>query len=157
MTTETDPLDGLTMPVREMANMIGLLPRRLQQLVEMGIVPPADRGRYSVTAVVQGYIRYQRDAGRQSGPATTPNAFQDARVREIEENIARRNDRLKADTLSACMSLIDDAAGGLKADLLSIPARVTNDLPLRRRIEDEITAALNAGSKRASTAARGQR
>ena len=154
MTSETDLLDGLTMPVGEMATTLGLRPRRVQQLVEMGVIPAPDRGRYPVAAAVQGYIRFLSDQGRQEGTASKPNAYQEARVREIEGNIARRNERLKADALAACMTVIDAAAGGLKADLLSIPARVTKDLPLRRRIEDGITAALNAGSRRAATEAK---
>lgn len=157
MTSETELLDGLTMPVGEMAATLGLRPRRVQQLVEMGVIPAPDRGRYPVAAVVKGYIQFLSAPAQEGGTISKPNAYQQARAREVEANIARRSEHMKAEALGACMALVDAAAGGLKADLLSIPARVTKDLPLRRRIEAEINDALNAGSRRAGAEARSNR
>lgn len=154
MDLETDSLDGQTMSVAEMSQLIGLRPRRLQYLVTKGIVPPPDRGRYDVVGVVQGYVKFLAGDAPRSATIVKPSALQDARAREIEANIARRSEAMKANALDACIALVDASAGGLKVDLLSIPARVTTDLPLRRRIEGEITAALQAASGRCAKAAK---
>jgi phage terminase Nu1 subunit (DNA packaging protein) len=52
---------GLTWPAEKMAKFIDISPRRLQQLVQEGIIPKEDRGRYSPIAVNLAYIRYLRD------------------------------------------------------------------------------------------------
>lgn len=157
MNDDFKALAATTLPASEMAATIGLKPRRLQQLAEAGLIPPSNGGQYDFVGTVQGYLSYLQDDERRSTNVVSANRLSDVRAQEIEERVQRRKEVMKADALKACMALVDEAAGGLKADLLSIPARVTKDLPLRRRIEDEITAALNAGSKRASAAARGQR
>lgn len=55
--------NDLTWPTERMAKFIDVSPRRLQQLVQEGVVPKADRGRYSPIAVNLAYIRYLRDRG----------------------------------------------------------------------------------------------
>src|SRR4030095_7209146 len=50
-----------TWPAEKMAKFINITPRRLQQLVQEGIIPKEDRGRYSPIAVNLAYIRYLRD------------------------------------------------------------------------------------------------
>jgi phage terminase Nu1 subunit (DNA packaging protein) len=45
----------------EMAEMLQLSPRRLQQLATEGIIPKISRGRYELAPVVQAYINYLRE------------------------------------------------------------------------------------------------
>lgn len=49
-----------------MARFIDVSPRRLQQLVQEGVVPKAERGKYNPIAVNLAYIRYLRDRGNGS-------------------------------------------------------------------------------------------
>ena len=49
-----------SVPAAAMAKLLELTPRRLQQLVAEGVIPRAQRGRYELIPVVQGYVRYLR-------------------------------------------------------------------------------------------------
>jgi phage terminase Nu1 subunit (DNA packaging protein) len=59
-----------------MAKMIDVSPRRLRQLVQEGIVPKAERGRYNPFAVNLAYIRYLRDRATQPDMSNTDFAFE---------------------------------------------------------------------------------
>ena len=55
-----------------MAKFIDVTPRRLQQLVQEGVIPKAEgRGRYSPIAVNLAYIRYLRDRATQPEMSNT--------------------------------------------------------------------------------------
>src|SRR5262245_43580034 len=65
---------GLTWPTQRMAKYIDVTPRRLQQLVQEGVVPKCEaRGRYSPVAVTQSYIRFLRD--RVQSPEASDSEF----------------------------------------------------------------------------------
>jgi hypothetical protein len=51
----------LTWPADRMAKFIDVSPRRLQQLVQEGVVPKEDKNRYSPFKVNLAYIRFLRD------------------------------------------------------------------------------------------------
>lgn len=50
-----------TYPVATIAKLLMITERRVQQLTKEGVLPKAERGRYELAPVVQGYIRYLRD------------------------------------------------------------------------------------------------
>src|SRR5205823_2392538 len=77
-----------THPTSDIAQLLEVSGRRLQQLVTEGVIPkPAKRGQYSLAATVRGYIGFLRDraAGKAAG-----FAFEKERLT-----------RLQADTLQA--------------------------------------------------------
>jgi hypothetical protein len=53
------PSDG-THSVTEVARLLDVTPRRLQQMAREGIVPLPDRGRYDTARCVRGYIKFLR-------------------------------------------------------------------------------------------------
>ena len=65
---------GLTWPTPRMAKFIDVTPRRLQQLVQEGVVPKCEeRGRYNPIAVNLAYIRFLRD--RVQSPEASDSEF----------------------------------------------------------------------------------
>jgi hypothetical protein len=50
-----------TYPVATIAKLLMLTERRVQQLTKEEVLPRAERGRYELAPVVQGYIKYLRD------------------------------------------------------------------------------------------------
>jgi hypothetical protein len=63
----------LTWPSEKMAKFIDLTPRRLRQLVDEGVVPREERGRYNPFAVTVAYIRFLRD--RVQSPDASDSEF----------------------------------------------------------------------------------
>ena len=50
-----------TYPIETIAKLLELTPRRINQLVNEGVIPrPVNRGRYELVGSVQGYIRFLR-------------------------------------------------------------------------------------------------
>ena len=69
-----------------------------------------------------------------------------ARAREIELRTAQRAHELCE--IEEALAFVDEVIGMLKADLMSLPARVTRDLAIRRDIEKGVTTILNKTADR---------
>src|SRR5215470_17005758 len=73
---------GLTWPTPRMAKFIDVSPRRLQQLVQEGVIPKCEaRGRYNLIAVNLAYIRFLRD--RVQSPELSDSEFFSAKLDKI--------------------------------------------------------------------------
>lgn len=152
-TIQNTPAEPGTITLVQAAALLQLTPNRLRQLAAGGYRPMPVRGRVPLVAVVQGYIRFMRSEARRTVRAAAGSRVADARAEEIEIRNAQRFQRLVDEALQEAIAVVDEAAGGLKADLMSIPARVTKDIPLRRRIETEFTEAFRAAAARSRKAA----
>jgi hypothetical protein len=119
---------------------------RLNQLERAGWIQKVSRGKYSIVAAVQGYIRFLKDEARSQTKSASASRVQDARAREIELRTSREEAKL-IETEEA-ISFVDDVLGGMKPDIYSIPARVTRDLDLRRKITTEIDDAFRRAADR---------
>ena len=75
-------MSNLTWPTARMAKFIDVTPRRLQQLVQEGVVPKCEgRGRYNPVAVNLAYIRFLRD--RVQSPELSDSEFFNAKLDKI--------------------------------------------------------------------------
>lgn len=113
-TKNIPPITPATMGAREMADMLLLSPRRLQQLASEGIVPAPTGGRYAVADTVRGYADWLKSAPQRAPQAREADrALAMARLRQIEAQIAREaaqlipRDELLAYTHWFCGTLID--------------------------------------------------
>src|SRR5690242_16653531 len=76
-------MSNLTWPTSRMAKFIDVTPRRLQQLVQEGVVPKCEgRGRYNPIAVNLAYIRFLRD--RVQSPEASDSEFFAAKLAKIK-------------------------------------------------------------------------
>ena len=146
-------LPANTIDLETAARLAMCTPRWIQELVKQGFIPKAERGRYTVLGVVHGRIKSLQDDQNRSSKSASASRVQDARAEEIKLRLDEKRGTLLQAGQAEAINVIDEFAGGLKSDLLAIPARVTADLALRRRIEDGIDHAFADAGKRAIAAA----
>jgi phage terminase Nu1 subunit (DNA packaging protein) len=110
--------------------------RRVQQLADEGFIEKAGRGRYYTLSVVQGYIRFLREKSQEKNQNQHANRVADARAREIE----LRNAKAEHETIEfvEAEAVFLELAGMLKSELTGLGARVTRDMPMRKKIEAAI-------------------
>src|SRR5207247_6892216 len=76
-------MSNLTWRTTRMAKFIDVTPRRLQQLVQEGVVPKCEgRGRYNPVAVNLAYIRFLRD--RVQSPESSDSEFFAAKLAKLK-------------------------------------------------------------------------
>lgn len=119
----------------EMAKVIGLTPRRVRQLAAEGVVQRADRrGRYRLVPSVASYCATLSSGERDAGLAPIR---QERLVRLRMENAARDRELISMDEAAG---VVDQLTGAFLSSLNGLPARVTNDVRERRRLEAIIDA-----------------
>ena len=128
-----------TITLEQAARLLMISDERVRQLVKEGYIPKTARNTYPLVGVVQGYIRSLKDDEKRSSKTASASALQDARRREIElRTLARDRELVDIDEVVA---LFQELAGIVVSGLSGLPARVTRDVVLRRKIEaqcDEI-------------------
>ncbi|MFN3891990.1 MAG: hypothetical protein ACK4MV_16465 [Beijerinckiaceae bacterium] len=125
----------------EAAELIGRTPRRIQQMAKEGLLTPAGRGRYVIADVVKAHgIVLQREKEAAIGAGANGRA-RELRADEIALRLEERSGRLMAAARAEALAVVEEMAGALKAGLMALPARLTSDLALRRRMEDGIDGA----------------
>lgn len=134
---------------------LGLSRKRVEQLAAENVVPRSGKGRFPLLAGVAGYVSWLRAEDRQSSKSAAASRLQDQRSEEIELRLIEKRKTLVEQAKAEAFAVIDDFAGALRTDLLTIPSQVTKDIALRRQIEKRIDAAFGASSRRAAMAAAG--
>lgn len=122
--------------VDTLAKLLMMTPHRVRQLERAGWIQKAGYGLYSIVEGVQGYIRFLKDETKRSSQSAAAARVQEARAKEIELRTAREENRLVE--LEEALSFVDGVIGVLKSEIYGIPARVTRDLELRRRMVTEL-------------------
>ena len=146
MSAQTYPLDTIS-------KLLDLTPQRVNQLVNQGIIPRAERGRYELVPVVRAYIHFLRDRKIQGDVhgddySTYRTRLTKARAEMAEKENAQLDSKLipADDAKDAWTAMVANA----RARLLSIPNKIA---PLvcaaetineaREIIKTEIYEALN--------------
>lgn len=106
-----------------MAKLIDLTPRRLRQLVDQGVIPREERGRYNPFVVTVAYIRFLRD--RAQSPELSNTEFYEAKLKKLKSEceqleLANQITRKTRVPIDDVLSVADEAfgaiAGALKAN-----------------------------------------
>lgn len=138
--------DGGLIPKDQACRLLMITPQWLNRLQSQGYIPTSPRGKVSLVGAVQGYIKSLKDEERRSTKNAAESRVRDARASEIELRTAERSRDLVS--REEAERAVDHIFGQFKAELIGIPARVTRDLALRRKLEDEIDGALERGCTR---------
>ena len=129
--------DEITIEVAGRLIMVG--PERVRQLIKAGFVAKTRNGYTTIPSVVQGYIKFLKESARDGTQTASAGRAQEARAKEIELRISREERRLiPTEDAVLCMSLL---CGKVSEEFGGLAARVTRDLPLRRKIESELHGA----------------
>ena len=133
-------MDFSSISAEALGNLIGVTGRRVRQLAEEGKIPKANAaGRYDAPTVV----RHLLAEARSSRPEGT---LEVARAKALDVKTAgdalrlaeRRRDLVAVDVAT---DALDRVLGVVVAELVGLPARMTRDPALRRKLEDEVHAA----------------
>jgi hypothetical protein len=141
------------LPISDLGRVLGVTERWIQQLEAQGVLRKSARGRYPHAGSVQAYIKYKVDSevARAIPEETTPGERVKAeRARKLKLENDERELLLVA--MPDALATLDFIVGSLKSDLAGIPARVTDDVAWRRRIEDGIESVLRDFADRARKA-----
>ena len=115
-----------TFKIRTVAAVLGVSPRRVQQLVKQGM-PRASRGTYDLSACVQWYEKYRTGRAAQSSKldqARLRKTLAEAKLAEIEVT-AIEEKLIPADVVQDTWKKITET---IRARLLKIPAEVAAEL-----------------------------
>lgn len=122
--------------VEEGGQLIGTSGEWVRRLIIAGYIQRNERGNVTKEAVASGYVRFLQDEDRKSTKVAAESGLKQARQREVELRIAER-ERTVID-LAEHFAVVEELCGMFNASLNGLPARVTRDLPMRRKIEIDI-------------------
>lgn len=147
-----EPASGL-IQAEAMARLLMLTTERLRQLGRDGVIPKAVKGKYQLVPTVQGYVRWLRDEDRRSSKSAGESAVRQARARQIELRTAQ--DQRELVPWQEAVALTQEIVGMLVARMQGLPAQVTRDPELRRKIEEAIDGIRSEVAARSAELAKG--
>ena len=133
-----------TLTGAELASLLGLSTRHLQNLAANGVIQPDGRNRYSARAAISSYCAYIHARRASDALSEEKLRLASAQAEKVELSNAReRGEMLDAQEVKReWLGLIAD----LRAALLAVPARVAAaaglDRPTATRLDEEIRLAL---------------
>ena len=129
--------DEISMEVA--GRLIMVSAERVRQLIKGGYIERSRPGYTTIPSVVQGYIKFLKEAASEKTQNASASRVQDARAKEIERRLAREErDLIPQEEASLAMSML---AGKVAQELAGMGARITRDMALRRQIEADVHGA----------------
>ena len=127
---------GAPISMRDAADLLGVTVERVGQLVRSGHIERIGRGKTTTRSAVQGYTAFLKESSDRATRTSAQERVAAARAAEIEQRTAVRNRELIPieESLQAMQILV----GIVVSEAETVPARVTRDMALRRKIEDAI-------------------
>jgi phage terminase Nu1 subunit (DNA packaging protein) len=124
----------------ELVRITGFSRPYLVELENRGIIKKEKRGHWAYPETVTAIILNLRESNkrREGSPVSQLAAM---RAAEIRQRMDIRSGALI--TMEAATTLVARWAGSVRAELGGVAVRCTRDLPLRRKIENEINEALS--------------
>ena len=133
----------------EAARLIGRSDRRVRQMVASGHIAAQAAGGLRIVDVVAGHQRVLDEERAKRSSTATDQRLRDARIEEVALRNEERSGKLIAEARAEAVGVVDELAGALRTDLLSVPAKATADPTMRRKIHDAIEDAFRAAAARA--------
>lgn len=124
-------MSGKTATVKQVAALLDLTPRRVQQLVADGTLPgPVSRGSYDLVGCVHGYVRWLREQadGKKADSARsdwlTRKTAAQARLAELE--VEREQGRLIS--IDDVDRMLSEPLERVRAKILNMPSRYARQI-----------------------------
>jgi phage terminase Nu1 subunit (DNA packaging protein) len=111
---------GQTITVSQAAALLGRSDRWVQGLVKAGYIERANRGEYTLVAVIRGALAYYEDQITKNNKAAAATRASEARTREIELRIQDRSRELIA--MEDARAVIGEMAALVRAELAGLPS-----------------------------------
>jgi phage terminase Nu1 subunit (DNA packaging protein) len=142
-----------TFPLDTICKLLDLTPQRVGQLVNMGVIPKKERGRYELVPVVRGYIHYLRERSVNSDVGADGYATQRTRLTKAKADMAEMEKDQMASVLIPASDVGDaweTMASNMRAKMLSLPAKIATSVfvaedvsETKRIIKEQIHEALS--------------
>lgn len=123
------------------AKLIGVTTTRIRQLVEEGRVERPRNGYVVLGTAIKGHADMLREALEKAKQNTSLDTARQAKTRETEIRIAQRMRELIP--LEDAMAGVDAIVARVNSELAGMPARITRDKILRKKVEAEIDGSRN--------------
>jgi hypothetical protein len=144
-------LAGLVISTKQAGVLLKLTQPRLSQLENAGFIARVAPGRWRLIDLVQGYVGFLKDEEKRSSKTVSLTRLQEAKAVAVEQKTAREAGQTVG--MDDALAFVDGVVGPLMADMDGFPARVTRDLPMRRKIESELNDVRNRHADRLDKAA----
>ena len=126
-----------TISTADFAALAGRSKRRIEQLAAGGVLPKIERGKLPMPAAMHALLAHiEAGAERAAERQARGDRVREARAREIELRISEREGKLIAFT-EAC-EIMDALAAADRAGFAGLAAKITRDVPLRRKIQSAV-------------------
>jgi hypothetical protein len=136
---EQPPEPAGIVTLEQAGKLLEIGPERIKVLMRQGYIARDKPGRVSLVSAVRGYIRSVKEAASRTTKTSADSRVRDARAKEIEmRNSVRLRELIPIEDATAALDFL---VGTVRERMNSIPARVTRDIELRRKIEAEVNAA----------------
>jgi hypothetical protein len=132
--------DDVEVSGAELAAWCGVSPKRIDQLLAEGVVHREAKGRYRLKANVVSVFGWLRSTKRRSSRSQADREWRRQRAREVELRVAERERPLIE--VEDAFEVVDVTLGFMRAEIGSVPARISRDVGLRRQIDTELNNVL---------------
>ena len=121
-----------TFPLDTICKLLDLTPQRIAQLVNEGVIPKKERGRYELVPVVRGYIHFLRNRAIKGDAQSTGDDYSAhrARLTKAKADMAEMEREQMADRLIPAADVEKawgDVVANMRAKMLSIPTVAAAD------------------------------
>jgi phage terminase Nu1 subunit (DNA packaging protein) len=123
-----------TVGTSELATILGVSPRRIQQLSDENVLPSLSRGKWELPACVQAYVAYKMVTVRSELTGDeTDEQLKAEKLRKLTAEADIREDlrdrqRAKLFHADDVIHVLGDCMSQIKAKILALPARLTLQL-----------------------------
>lgn len=129
--------------VSDLGKVLGVGERWVQQLDAQGILTKSARGRYPLASSVQAYTKFKVESEVARAIPEETSAGERVKAERARKLKLENDEReLLLVAMPEALAALDLIVGPIKAGLAGVPARVTDDIAERRRIEDAIESVL---------------
>lgn len=139
-----------TVSGQQLAALLMLTPRRVQQLAQAGVIPKTGRDAYPLVPAIQGYLKWLDDEGRRSAQADAAARVANARAAVIENKIAEKMRGLVP--VEEVRGVIASLIRVVRTELDKVPEKVPSVVRERTRIE--ISRSMDVIAKAAAKASK---
>ncbi len=143
-----------TYPVAVICKLLDLTPQRIRQLVNEGVIPRAERGRYELVPAVRGYIKYLRDRaiGKEGEQSSDIASARTRLIRENADRAAMENAKARGELIPAplLVKALEQTFTAFGARIEAIPRKavprlktVSGDAAREKLLRDLVREALS--------------
>jgi hypothetical protein len=127
-----------TVPIATLAGLFGVTDRQARNLLEMSKVKSRARGHWPLAEAVRAVLAQARESREPDQLSAARARALNAKAKAQEVALARTERDLIP--LEEAIAVMDELCAVTREVLIGLPARITRDLDLRRKIEAEVHA-----------------